>query len=144
MKTFVSHAYRLPPRLYHHPATLFLRTIPLSIFNYLCPIVQAIVKFGLQAIRAQVLPRIFAAAAALIDPSPARSQQREVYVIITPAIMAQRPFNNQETHNAIDIDAPESPRTRVFYRAPYIVPSPTIVTRSTVYVVPILVGISSQ
>lgn len=69
----------------------FLRASHSLVFNYLFPTMRVLTTWSFQFVRTQVLPRVFAAVAALINPSAPRFQQREVIIIIIPMVAPSTP-----------------------------------------------------
>lgn len=100
---FVSTTTRLYQRFAAYPR---LSIFPL-VLNHLIPVLQGALKIGFQFICAQVLPRVTAAATALIDPSRPRSQQRDFIFVILP--FAPRPTSNQILVSQDSLAAHDSP-----------------------------------
>lgn len=70
-----------------------IRTSPTLISNYLIPAVRGLAFIGWQLLRSQILPRLLAAATALVQSPHSRSQQREVAIIVLPIIFLSPPIN---------------------------------------------------
>lgn len=115
----VSHTPTLPisrltsptSRLYQRLTIRPPQTVFYLVFNYLVPSLRGALKIGLKFICAQVLPRLLATAAALVDPSRSRSQQREVIVIIVPIVIQPTLDTsvNQQALTTASNDSQESP-----------------------------------
>jgi len=71
------------PRLFRTSQTL--------ISNYLFPAVRGFAFVGWQLFRSQILPRLLAAATALVQSPRSRSQQREIAIIILPIVFLSPP-----------------------------------------------------
>lgn len=83
MPSVPSMLYRFGPRITRISSNL--------IFNYLVPAIQGLTAVGWHFFRAQVLPRLLAAAAALIHPDTPRLQQREPVIFIVPLVLQVTP-----------------------------------------------------
>lgn len=83
MPSVPSMLYRFGPRITRISSNL--------IFNYLVPAIRGLTAVGWHFFRAQVLPRLLAAAAALIHPDTPRLQQREPVIFIVPLVLQVTP-----------------------------------------------------
>lgn len=96
---------RLPTiadQLFYFTFPHVMRTYLLPAFDFLGPAIRGLLKYGYQILRAQVVPRIFAAVAAFIDPSRSRSPQWETIIIIIPTAIP--PLLIPNTDNAPETD----------------------------------------
>lgn len=74
------------PRFNQRPIFTPLRPLTTLIINYVAPAIYQALEIGLRLFRAQIIPRILAAAAALIDPSTPRFRPRGETLIILPIV----------------------------------------------------------
>jgi hypothetical protein len=139
MKPLFLYAFRSSPRMYQHPAVASLRAISLSIFNYLGPVVRTLGQLTAQFVRVRIIPRILAVAAALIDPTPPRFQQRDPPVIIVPIVLIQLPRGSDNLHHP-DSDTPGPSLVPASPIASPAEPRPTFVIPFTVLVEPSVAG----
>lgn len=113
--------------LSQHPVSASLRSAVTTIFNYLVPITRTAIDLGLRIFRTQVWPRFGAAAAAFVNPHRARSQQRDVNVIIIPITIQQQQLSN-DPQDALATNPLESSSTPALPDVPHsAAPHPTFV-----------------
>lgn len=86
-------------RLRHHTTLTSPAAIKLFL-DYVAPAIRSAVQFASQLVRTQILPRILAAAAALINQPPPRSHQRVYLVIIVPIEPRPAPSTAIDIHPA--------------------------------------------
>ena len=101
MPSVPSMLYRFGPRITRISSNL--------IFNYLVPAIRGLTAVGWHFFRAQVLPRLLAAATALIHPDTPRLQQREPVIFIVPLVLQVTPPPPVvDPPPSLQVDDPES------------------------------------